>query len=168
MMINKENFIDAKYDVFKKFHSQLGVVCVGDENDFRCMTIGWGMMGNIWGHPGSALSVYVSPSRYTFDLLQEKEYFTVCFFPEEYHEDLITLGRNSGRDGDKVAKTKLTKKFMENGVGFEEAELTFVCKKICAQQFELELTPEHMRDIYTKIAPHYMFIGSIEDAFGEI
>lgn len=168
-IINKDNFIDAKYDVFKKFHSQLGVVSVGEEGDFRCMTIGWGMMGNVWGHPGSAITVYVHPSRYTFEYMQEKEYFVVSFFPEQYHDDVFQLGRTSGRDGDKVAQTRLTPKTIEHGVGFEEAELTFVCRKISAQQFKLENCPQHMVDgIYSKMEPHYMYIGFIEDAFGVI
>ena len=75
----RDNFIEAKYDVFKKFHQQLAVVSSGGIHDFHCMTIGWGAMGNVWGHPGSTLTIYVSPARYTFDYLQEKDYFTVCF-----------------------------------------------------------------------------------------
>ena len=168
-IITKENFIDGKYDVFKKFHQQLAVVSVGGEEDFRCMTIGWGMMGNIWGHPGSALSVYVSPSRHTCELMQKEEYFVVSFFPEEYKEDVITLGKYSSRDGDKVSRTKLHKKVLEKGIGFEEAELTFVCRKLCAQQFDPALCPENIqKNVYTIIEPHYMFIGGIEDAFGEV
>lgn len=81
--IDRNNFIEAKYDVFQKFHKQLGILTCGSGDDFRCMTIGWGMMGNIWGHPGSAITVYVNPSRYTFEYLMEKDYFTVCFLPEE-------------------------------------------------------------------------------------
>lgn len=92
--ISMENFIEAKYDVFSKFHKQLAVISSGDIKDFRCMTIGWGAMGNVWGHPGSALTVYVSPARHTFEYLQKNEYFTVSFFPEEYHKDLITLAQN--------------------------------------------------------------------------
>ena len=168
-IITKENFIDAKYDVFKKFHQQLAVITCGGIEDFRCMTIGWGAMGNVWGHPGATITVYVNPARYTFAYMQQKEYFTVCFFPEEYRRDVMTLGTKSGRDGDKVALTGLTPKALENGVGFEQAELTFVCKKLYGGQFELEKTPEQIRNsIYTKFEPHYFYIGSIEDAFGEV
>ena len=167
--ITMDNFIDAKYDVFRKFHQQLAVVTSGDIDDFRCMTIGWGAMGNVWGHPGSTLTIYVSPARHTFEYLKQKDYFTVCFFPEEYHKDVLTLGTKSGRDGDKVALTQLTPKPLENGIGFEQASLTFVCRKLYADQFKLEETPAHMRDnIYTKIPPHWFFIGAVEDAFGTV
>lgn len=167
--ITKENYIDASYDVFKKFHQQLGILTCGDFDDFRCMTIGWGMMGNVWGHPGSAITVYVHPSRYTFSHMMDKEYFTVCFLPEERRGDAITLGTHSGRNGDKIALTGLTPKRLEHGVGFEEAELTLVCRKLCAQQFDIQAVPDFVRNgIYSKLEPHYFFIGAIEDAFGTV
>ena len=34
--INGTNFIEAKYDVFQKFHKQLAVLASGDIHDFRC------------------------------------------------------------------------------------------------------------------------------------
>lgn len=167
--INRDNFIDAKYDVFKKFHQQLGIVTCGEEKDFRCLTIGWGMMGNVWGHPGSAVTIYVQPSRYTFEYMMKKDYFTICFLPEQYRKDVVTLGTHSGRDGDKIALTGLTPKALELGVGFEQSELTFVCRKIYAQQFDISAVPAPVRDgIYSKMEPHYMFIGTVEDVFGTI
>lgn len=168
-IVTKDNFIEAKYDVFKKFHQQLAVLTCGDISDFRCMTIGWGAMGNLWAHPGSAITVYVNPARYTFDYMQEKDFFTVCFFSEEYRKDVMTLGTKSGRDGDKVALTTLIPKALENGVGFEQAELTFSCKKLYGGQFELDKVPEELRKgIYSKFEPHFFYIGAVVDAFGEI
>ena len=167
MIITKENYLEANYDVFLKFNKQLAVVSAGSIGDFGCMTIGWGMMGNVWGHPGSALTIYVSPARQTFEYLQRNDIFTVSFFPEEYHKDVITLGTKSGRDCDKIALTSLTPKALDQGVGFEQAELTFVCRKIYARQFDIALVPAQMRDnVYTKIPPHYMYIGAIVDSFG--
>lgn len=168
-LINQNNFIEAKYDVFKKFRQQLGILTCGDLADFRCMTIGWGMMGNVWGHPGSAITVYVHPSRHTFEYMRDKDYFSVCFLPEQYHADAVTLGTHSSRDGDKIALTGLTPKALEHGVSFEQAELTFVCRKLCAQQFDIGAVPDSVqKGIYSKMEPHYMFIGAVEDAFGTV
>lgn len=169
MKITKENYIDGQYDVFKKFHSQLAVLSAGNIDDFNCMTIGWGAMGNIWGHPASAITVYVIPQRHTFQYLNKEEYFTISFFSEEYKEDLLYLGTHSGKDEDKISKTKLTPIALENGVGFKEAQLTFVCKKIYCDQFDINKVPDFMREkVYKTFEPHYEFIGYIEDAFGEI
>ena len=164
--INMENLVEAKIDVFAKFNKQLAVVTAGDMDNFNSMTIGWGMMGNIWGHPGSALTIYVSPDRHTYKFLEENDYFTVSFFPESHKKDVIVLGRTSGRDGNKIEQTTLTPKALTHGVGFEEAELTFVCKKIYSHQFELEKTPEHMAKIYESLTPHVEYIGYIEDVNG--
>ena len=168
-IVTRENFREIYYDVFQKFDDQLGILTTGTIHDFRCLTIGWGMMGNVWGHPGSALTVYVSPSRYTFEYLQKNEYFSVCFMPTEYHEDVMLLGGLSGRDGDKVSRTRLISKALTQGVGFEQAELTFVCRKLGAQQFDLNCVPDRMREgLYRQVEPHYMYIGEIVDAFGEM
>lgn len=168
-IINRNNYIDAKYDVFKKFHQQLGIITCGTIDDFRSMTIGWEMLGNVWAHPGSAITVYINPSRYTFEYMQKEDFFVVSFLPEEYQNDAITLGRNSGRDVDKIALTSLTPKVLEHGVGFEQSEITFVCRKICAQQFEIACVPANIRDgIYSKMELHYMYIGYIEDVFGKV
>jgi len=166
-IITKENFIDGKYDVFRKFNSQWAIVTAGVIDDYNCMTLGWGMMGNVWGHPGSAVTIYVQPSRYTFEYMEKNDYFTLCFLPEEKRRDGEILGTLSGRDGDKVAKTSLTPVAMEHGVGFAESELTFVCRKVCSQQFDMDRVPEFMRSgMYSRLEPHYFYIGYIEDAFG--
>ena len=166
-IITKENFLNGKYDVFRKFNSQWAIVTAGSIDDYNCMTLGWGMMGNVWGHPGSALTIFVQPSRYTFEYMERNDYFTVCFLPEEKRKDAEILGTLSGRDGDKVAKTTLTPVAMAHGVGFAESELTFVCRKICSQQFDMDKVPDFMREgMYSKVEPHYFYIGYIEEAFG--
>ena len=56
-----------------------------------------------------------------------------------------------------------------NAVGFEEAELTFVCKKIYAVRMEKEDLPEFTRDtLYKDGNLHYLYMGEIEDVFGMI
>ena len=131
------------------------------------MTIAWGSLGTIWGPPHRGkpiLTVYVSPARYTHEFLEENEYFTVSFFPEEYRGDLSLLGSRSGRDGDKVSRTALTPVALPHGVDFAQAELTFVCRKLYAHQFEKDRVPPEVADwIYSRVPPHTMFIGEIED-----
>ena len=110
------------------------------------------------------MTVYVSPDRYTHEFLEKNDYFTVSFFPEAYRADLALLGSRSGRDGDKVAQSGLTPLAVEHGVDFAQAELTFVCRKLYAHQFEADKVPEEVHDwIYTRVSPHTMFIGEIVD-----
>lgn len=157
------DYRDREYSIFNLFHKQNAVLTSGDILDFRLMTIGWGMMGNIWGHPGSAVTVYVHPSRFTFPYMLKKDYFTICFLPEEFHSDVITLGTHSGRDGNKLTMTKLTPIEIDHGVTFEQAELSFICRRIYASQFSIDSVPDEIRNgLYKKMEPHWMFIGSIE------
>ena len=163
--ITKENFMDQAYPVFRKFSRQLAVITAGTLDDFNSMTIGWGMLGNVWGHaPG--ITVYVSPSRYTWQFMEKYDCFTVCFFDESRRDDVMTLGTISGRDGDKISHTSLTPVAVSGSVGFREAELTLVCRKVYADQFDIDKVPPQAREMYKRVEPHYAYIGAIEDAFG--
>ena len=66
------------------------------------MTIGWGQFGVLWGKP--TFTVYVRESRYTHQLLEHADTFTVSVpAPGTMSEALAFCGTKSGRDVDKVA-----------------------------------------------------------------
>lgn len=173
MKISIDNFTSAKYDVFSMFNNQWALCTAGTPDEYNTMTIGWGTMGTIWGPPMKGkqiVTVFLRESRRTSDVLLENERFTVCFFPEENRKDLGYLGMNSGKvDPDKISKTSLTPKMLGNAVGFEQATLTFVCKKIYAHKMLKDELPEFVRDtLYRDGDLHYIFMGEIEDVFGTI
>jgi flavin reductase (DIM6/NTAB) family NADH-FMN oxidoreductase RutF len=64
------------------------------------MTIGWGVIGQIWGRP--IFQVLVRPSRHSFSLLEELGEFTVCIPTDEQKQALALCGTKSGRDMNKV------------------------------------------------------------------
>ena len=97
--------------------------------------------------------------------LKETDTFTVDFFPPEYRKALGYLGAHSGRDGDKVSAAGLTPKALDGGGTFEEAELTFVCRKLYQGPFTREgLAKEISQGIYKNWQPHWMFVGEILEA----
>ena len=161
------SFIDRQYDVFRMFNDRWALATAGTIGNYNTMTIAWGSMGTIWGPPHKGkpiLTIYVSPARYTHQFLEENDLFTVSFFPEEYRRDLGILGSKSGRDEDKVSLTGLTPMEAGGSVTFEQAELTFVCKKLYEHQFEKEKVPQEVTEwIYNYIPPHTMFIGEVID-----
>ena len=83
-------------------------------------------------------TVYVHPARYTSEFLTENDTFTVSFYPESCRNALCYMGSHSGRDGDKAAAAGLTPAAMGNSVTYEEANLTFLCKKLYQHQFAKE------------------------------
>ncbi|MCR5809591.1 MAG: flavin reductase [Clostridiales bacterium] len=148
-------------DILSLFDKKWALVTAGDISDFNAMTISWGAMGTLWSKPTA--TVYIKPVRYTHDFMEANDYFTISFFEEKYRGALKILGTKSGRDGDKMAETKLTPvRIGENIVGYVQAYRTLVCRKIYRQDLELSPMPEAVRETYyEKEAPHTMYIGEI-------
>ena len=152
--------MNFKTDIFSAFDKEWALLTAGSEEDFNTMTISWGGMGTLWGRP--VATVYVRPTRYTYEFLEQNEHFTISFFPDEYKDDLAILGSKSGRDTDKLALTGITPKFVKNGVGFNEAVKTLVCKKIYHQDLDTEyMPPEVVAGAYAAEPTHRMYIGQV-------
>lgn len=143
------------------------LLTVGEKEKFNTMTISWGGLGTIWNKP--VVTVYVKPIRYTYEFMENNEYFTISFYDKEYRKDLGILGSKSGRDMDKVSLTKLTPEFLDNATSFKEAKLTIVCKKIYFQDLDInnintDSVPESEVDRFYKTEPvHRMYIGEVVD-----
>lgn len=158
--------------IFDIFSTQWGLVTAGTIDDFNTMTIAWGAMGTVWGTVNEkardTITVYVNPLRYTWKYMNENDHFSVSFFPEGYRKDLTILGSKSGRDGDKVALTKLTPKAAQHGVIFEEAEINFICKKLYQQDMQIENMADVVVEQYKTVGmpPHRMYIGQVVEMIG--
>ena len=85
----------------------------------------------LWNRP--VAFIFIRPERYTFDFIEQNDYLTLSFLGEEHKEVHKICGSKSGRDMDKVKATGLSPLFTENGsIIFEQARLTFECKKLYA------------------------------------
>lgn len=139
------------------------LVTAGTIDDYNTMTIAWGGFGDIWWVP--TISVWVVPTRYTYQYLEREDTFTVQFFGPDHKADLQLLGSKSGRDGDKVAETSLTPQALGAGVTFAEADVTLVCRKLYSQPLDPQAIPaEVMGKFYTDMGTHTHFIGQILEA----
>ena len=146
------------------FNNDWALLTAGTIGHFNSMTISWGGLGTLWSRP--VATVYVKPCRYTHEFMEAVDYFTVCFFPEEYRRDLQLLGSRSGRDGDKIAMTSLTPKADDRAVWFEEAEHVLLCRKIYRQDLDLAAIPEFaVKQHYQLEAPHTIYIGEVISTF---
>ncbi len=149
-------------DIFSQFDKKWALLTAGTESKFNTMTISWGGLGTIWGKP--VATVYVRASRYTHEFMDDNEYFTVSFYPEQYKKELGVLGSKSGRDMDKMTASGLTATKAGESMTFKEAEVTLVCKKL----FRQPLLPENMpKDVletmYADRDFHDMYIGEVVD-----
>lgn len=153
---------DLNIKIFEQFDKAWALLTAGTPEHFNTMTISWGGLGTLWSRP--VATVYVKPCRYTYEFMEQNDCFTVSFFPEAYKKDLGILGSKSGRSGDKLALTKLHAKALPQGMGFREASLTIVCRKVYFQDLELDRIPKDAIEHYYKAEPvHRMYIGEVVD-----
>ena len=138
------------------------VLTAGDMAKFNSMTVAWGSVGGMWEMP--MVQVVVRPTRYTYGFMNGSETFTLCSFPAKYRKDVALLGSRSGRDGDKIALTRLTPVKSEAVATpcFAEADLVLECRKMYWQ----DLDPDHF--LSERIMPNYPGRDFHRVFFGEI
>lgn len=152
---------DIRDNVFKLIGSDWMLIAAGTRDFFNMMTASWGGLGVLWNR--NIAICFIRPQRYTYDLMERSEHFTLSFFGEAYREALNLCGFKSGRQVDKVAAAGLTPVAGETGaVYFAEARLVLECRKIYFQ----DLDPTHFLDsaIYKNYPGrdyHRMYLGEI-------
>ncbi|MBO7562459.1 MAG: nitroreductase family protein [Bacteroidales bacterium] len=144
------------------------LLAVGDKEKSNAMTIGWGALGNLWGHDVNTLTVYVSESRYTQQMMENCKYFTVMTFDESRKDILAYMGSHSGRDEDKAKALGLHVQFTEHGAPYyQEAYEVYECELIYKAPFDMNNMIGPGKEFYsnrpnTKV--HHMYIGRILSA----
>lgn len=171
-------YIDKEYKIFKLFASGLAVAMAGNKDKHNACTIGWGSLGTIWtgknGH-GQIVTIYIHPDRYTSNLINDNDYFTVSFFDEKYRKKLGYLGSVSGRNEDKTKGSGLSLLDLDKTVTYKEAHTIFVCRKLYEQEFSKDGLVKDVKDYYINNPrsfpldengdwhSHIMYIGEIVD-----
>ncbi len=160
--------VDVPFDrlvlpIVRAWETQWFVLAAGEfPKSWNCMTVAWGGFGVMWSRP--IAMIVVRPTRYTYTFMEKQSAFTLSAFPEEHHEKLDYLGRRSGRDGDKVAKTGLTPipSRTVSAPGFDEAGLILECRKVYYHDFDpTHFLAEYIAPNYTARDYHRMYIGEV-------
>ena len=137
-MAFKEVSIDSlQFNPFTKISKEWMLVTAGDEKRSNTMTASWGGVGIMWGK--NVVTAYIRPQRYTKEFMDENEFFTISFLPEEYRKALNVCDSVSGKNvEDKWKEAGLTPYYVDGTTAVEEAELVFVCRK----QYHQTMKPE--------------------------
>ena len=121
----KYELVDAKEfndNIFKLVGEDFTVITAGEQAN--SMLAGWGGIGVFFDKP--VTWGVLRANRYTLEKMRETGTFTMCYFPEEYKEDIMKFGMASGRDSNKMEETALTLMQTPAGVpAFEEAKTVF-------------------------------------------
>lgn len=125
------------------------------------MTASWGGLGVMWGK--DVAYIVVRDSRYTREIIDNSDSFSLSFLNQDFHSALKYLGAVSGRDEDKINNARLHVNYHENIPFIDEADTVMVCRKMCKQP----LTPDNFTldsidsTWYKDKDYHNLYIGEI-------
>jgi flavin reductase (DIM6/NTAB) family NADH-FMN oxidoreductase RutF len=141
-------------------------ILVGGKLRPNPMTVSWGGMGTLWNRP--MVTVYVRPTRYTIEGLNEHPEFTLNFLERTQRKALEVCGSNTGREQDKWALSGLTQTPSERVAvpRVQQARLVFECRILS----HADVDPAHFIDsklesLYPLKDYHRIFFGEVLGAY---
>ncbi len=125
------------------------------------MTANWGGFGVLWNK--EVATIYLRPSRYTKEIIDATDTFSLSVLPEKYRTALNYCGSHSGRDEDKFFKSKLDAEIMNGTPYIKQARLVIFCNKLYSQEIDPNCFAESLLcdKNYKKNDFHTMYIGEI-------
>lgn len=156
--------LDEFSSVFEKLNKTWGIVTAGDrQTGLNGMTVSWGGIGVLWNKPVCFL--FIRKSRYTYKYMEESKSVTLSFVSDEYKEDKVFFGRESGRHCEKFEKTRLHAALDVDMNCYYVAEADEVLK--LQKLYSVELTyndlPEELKEqFYATDDIHKMYVCEIK------
>lgn len=150
-------------DVFSLIGDRWMLVAATDKSGkTNAMTASWGGVGVLWGK--KVAFVFIRPQRYTKKFVDEAERFSLSFFDDSFKKTLGYMGKVSGRDEDKIAKSGLTLSDINGVPVFKEASLTLVCRKLYRQTLEEKcfIETDNIDKWYPQRDYHDVYVAEIE------
>jgi flavin reductase (DIM6/NTAB) family NADH-FMN oxidoreductase RutF len=114
-------------NVFTLVGKDFFVITAGKEDHYNSMTASGGGLGLLLKKPTTWC--ILRADRYTLEMIQKEQTYTMSYFPNEYNEQILFLGSKSGRDSEKMKEVELTSVQTPSGdMSFKEARLIMECK----------------------------------------
>lgn len=163
----KVNFTKDLEKGMEFLHTQGAFLTVKSGEKVNTMTISWGSVGYEWKRP--IFTVMVRNSRYTYDLIENADDFTVSIpLNKEFKNVLTVCGSKSGRDIDKFKECNLT---LENSKKVDtpiigECELHYECKIVYKHEVNPQsLSKDIVESTYANGNYHTIYYGEIVEAY---
>ena len=103
------------------------VITSGSADHYNSMVAGWGGFGVLFNQPTTWCMLRAN--RYTLELIRERGTYTMAWFDDNFKEQVTAFGMSSGRDSDKMQKTKLIAAQTPSGnMAWKEAKLIVECR----------------------------------------
>lgn len=148
-------------NIIKMLEQDWMLITAGNSEKCNMMTASWGGLGRLYEKP--VTTCFINPTRYTYQLMEKNDTYTLTFYTEAYRDVLQYCGTHSGRDADKIKNSGLTPITTPNGsIAFGEAWLIIECRKLVSQSLSHDaINNEQIKQEYTGKQLHKMFIGEI-------
>ena len=160
------NVRELKDNFVKMISNDWALLTAGTKDNFNTMTVSWGGIGELWGK--DVCFVFVRPQRYTYEFMEKNDYFSLSFFGGEYKKELGICGSKSGRDVDKMAETGFLPVDFENAVGYEQAKVNVILKKLAYQDMKPDgFIDESIMNNYANNDFHRVYVGEIVKVVAE-
>jgi flavin reductase (DIM6/NTAB) family NADH-FMN oxidoreductase RutF len=134
---------------------------VAAKRQTNVMTIGWALVGILWGK--SVMMVAVRNSRHTFDLIEEADSFTVSVPTKDMKKELEFCGTMSGRAVDKFKECKLAtgKAKKVSSPVLEIPGYHYECRRLYKSALDPTMMDKALDDLYPKKDYHTLYFGEI-------
>ncbi|MDR1884583.1 MAG: DUF4468 domain-containing protein [Prevotella sp.] len=144
-----------------KLLSDWTLITSGATSRTNVMTASWGGIGTFREKP--VAFCFLNPTRYSVEVMDNDEYYTISFYTEAYKDALRYCGSVSGRTTDKIKGSGLTPiKTPSGSTAFAEAWMILECKKMLSQQLSADTAVDkNLPNDRTKDGYHKMYIGEI-------
>jgi len=148
-------------NIVKMLSEDWMLITGGNDEKFNPMTASWGGLGYLYNKP--VTFCFINPARYTYDIMDKGDTYTLTFYTETYREALNYCGHHSGKDKDKVKEAGLTPITTPSGSkAFSEAWMIIECRKMVSQTINIDgISDPELRKQWAGKAMHKMFIGEI-------
>ena len=144
------------------------LVTVGADGNPNVMTIGWGMLGEVWYRP--IFLVLVRPSRHSYSRMEQVSDFTVNVLPRELSAAAGLCGSVSGRDRDKFQEAKLTPapgREVRSPV-IKECVVHYECRTVHRVDMVPDALAQSIRQQFYKDGDfHRIFFGEIVSSYAD-
>ena len=153
---------ELRKNPFQMIGKEWLLVTAEKDGKANTMTASWGGVGVMWGR--NVAFIVIRPQRYTKELVDKAETFSLSFFGDCFRDMLTYMGTTSGRNEDKIAQSGLTVLYDGKTPYFEEATAVMLCKKMYAQK----MSPDCFIDLaarekwYPEKDYHTLYIAEIE------
>ena len=149
---------------FDLLNNHWALITTPSPNGFNTMTASWGGTGILWNKP--VAFIFIRPQRYTYELIENDDTFTLSFLSDKYKKELGYCGKVSGRDEDKIKECGFNVKTTENGSFIDEAEIAITCKKLYfGDILKSGFVDETLLSNYKDDDFHRMYIGEITGVY---